>query len=150
MSARKNRRPMRLPAIVPRFIKSAVTIGAIPALVGCDKGRPQQRVQPVVAQYIDKSPPVVAAYDAPLQPEVAPVVAAMVTDQPPPPPRPRDAGVDAAPKKKLPKPIKAPTPVVAALVGPPQDFHPPPAVVAAMLPQQNLVPQPSPNRPKKP
>src|SRR6184192_118865 len=117
MSARKNRTPKRLPSIVPRFIKSAVTIGAIPALVGCDKGRPDQRVQPVVAHYVYKSPAVVAAYtpDAPLE-EITPVVVAAMVNPVPQPPRPRDAGVDAAPKKKLPKPIKAPTPVVAALV----------------------------------
>src|SRR5438445_13752498 len=117
---RKSARGSRLPAIVPRFIKSAVTIGAIPALVGCDKGRAEQRVQPVVAQYIDNRPAVVAAYapDAPLQ-EVAPVVAAMINDQPPPPPVVVDAGVGAqTAKKKKAKLIKAPTPVVAALVGP--------------------------------
>jgi hypothetical protein len=153
MSARKNRPSKRLPAIVPRFIKSAVTVGAIPALIGCDKGRPEQRVQPVVARYIDHAT-VVAAYtpDAPVEDILPAVVAAMVNPVPQPP-RPRDAGVDAAPKKKLPKPIKAPAPVVAALVGPPPDFNPPPAVVAAMLPQQNLVPpapKPSPNKPKKP
>lgn len=153
MSARKNRPPKRMPAIVPRFLKNAVTIGAIPALVGCDKGRPEQHVQPVVAQYIDKSPPVVAAYapDAPapvIEDTLPAVVAAMVN--PPPPPRPRDAGVDAAPKKKLVKPIKAPTPVVAALVGPQPVLDPPPPVVAAMLPQQNVVPKPPANKPKKP
>ena len=155
MSAKKNRSPKRMPAIVPRFLKNAVTIGAIPALVGCDKGRPEQHVQPVVAQYIDKTPPVVAAYapDAPVRgpiDDIVPAVVAAMVSPVPRPPQPRDAGVDAAPhKKKVKPPPPPPPPVVAALVGPPPVFKPPPAVVAAMLPDQNVIAPPK-KQTKKP
>lgn len=105
---RKPKRPSRLPAIVPRFLKSAVTVGAIPALVNCGSSHP--RMQPVVAQMMKEPAPVVAAYA---------------------PDRPVDAGIDAAPT-----PVQAP--VVAAVVPPPPPppvvaaMGPP--VVAAMVP----------------
>jgi hypothetical protein len=143
------RRKKGAPQIVPRFLKAAVTIGAIPALAaGCAKSA--RRQPPVVAYFAPPSPadattpnvvqPVVAAY----QNEIQPVVAAYALDagpvQPPdagPPIRPAvvaayahhgpapvavDAGVDAAPstKKKPPRPVDA---------GP----RIPPPVVAALV-----------------
>lgn len=153
---RKPKRARRLPAIVPRFLKTAVTIGAIPALAGCEKNHP--RMQPVVAQYVEPAP-VVAMYvpDAPPSPMVQPVVAAVV---PPPvvaamvpkpvPTAPADAGVDAAPPPKKKKVVKAPPPpVVAAMVAP--DFQPPPPpVVAAMIPRDDVIgPTTAPVKPKK-
>jgi hypothetical protein len=135
------------PGIVPRFLKGAVTIGAIPALVGaCDKPR---RVQPVVAYFAPPPPadanealrppppPVVAAY----QRDVQPVVAAYAVDAALAPPpadaaQPTDAAVDAPAKKaktskghRVPPP--PPPPVVAAMVAPPG-----PAVVAAYVPRE--------------
>src|SRR5436305_9684147 len=99
------RRTRKAPQIVPRFLKSAVTVGVIPALVGCEK---PQHTQPVVAHYAQPPgsgaerppPPVVAAYqqqvappaDADQRPQ-APVVAYYAP--PPPPTRRIDAGVDA-------------------------------------------------------
>ena len=133
------------PGIVPRFLKGAVTIGAIPALVGaCDKPR---RVQPVVAYFAPPSPddanealrppppPVVAAY----QRDVQPVVAAYAVDAAlaprPADAAPADAPADAPAKKAktskghrvVPPP---PPPVVAAMVAPG------PAVVAAYVPRE--------------
>jgi hypothetical protein len=124
------------PAIVPRFLKSAVTIGAIPAIVAaCGQSH---RVQPVVAYMAapaaapdeasvapnpPPNPPVVAAYQ---QRELQPVVAAYAADAQPVAP-PIDAGVDA-PKKKA-KTTK---------VNPPP---PPPPVVAAMMPRETAVPK---------
>lgn len=127
----RNKRGKRkpVPAIVPRFLKGAVTIGAIPAIAAAC-GKPQNRVQPVVAYMasppappddasITPNPPVVAAY----QREVQPVVAAYAMDAQPVA-LPIDAGVDAAPAKKT-KTDKAtdksklkrpPPPVVAALI----------------------------------
>src|SRR5689334_5403462 len=75
--SRKQKRGKRLPAIVPRFLKGAVTIGAIPALVGaCSTPK---RPQPVVAAYGGALQPVVAYYaaDAGVQPRppLPPVVA---------------------------------------------------------------------------
>jgi hypothetical protein len=108
------------PGIVPRFLKGAVTIGAIPAIAAaCGQSHP--RMQPVVAYMasppappdeasVQPNPPVVAAYQ---QPEVQPVVAAYAID----------AGVDAAPKKKG----KTTTKV--------EQKRPPPPVVAAMMPK---------------
>jgi hypothetical protein len=115
---RGKRKPV--PAIVPRFLKSAVTIGVIPVLAaGCDKPR---HVQPVVAQFARPAPedamrpppPVVAAYQAP------PVV-------------PPDAAPDAtAPKRSVDAAVRRPPPpVVAAMV--PRDIGP--AVVAAYVPR---------------
>jgi hypothetical protein len=141
------------PAIVPRFLKGAVTIGAIPALAaGC--GTPVRRQPPVVAYFAPPAPedasegptrlppPVVAAY------QTQPVVAAYATDAGAAPP-PVDAAVDAprAPtsrKKARPDAALPPPPVVAALVAPP----PPPTVVAAYLPRET-VPVPR-KQPKKP
>jgi hypothetical protein len=126
------------PAIVPRFLKGAVTIGAIPAIVAAC-GQSHRQVQPVVAYMAappappdeasvapDPSPPVVAAYQ---QRELQPVVAAYAGDAQPVAP-PIDAGVDA-PKKKA-KTTK---------VNPPP---PPPPVVAAMMPRDNAVPKTKP------
>ena len=124
---RAKRKPA--PAIVPRFLKGAVTIGVIPAIAACSK---PQRMQPVVAYMaapapaqeagVTPNPPVVAAYQPPPPP---PVVAAM-TPPPvaPPPPAPViDAGVDAAPAKKAKsdktkadKTKRPPPPVVAAMM----------------------------------
>lgn len=76
------------PAIVPRFLKTAVTIGSIPALAAaCAK--PIQRQPPVVAYFAPPPPPVVAALVAPPA-----VVAAYI---------PRDAAIPA-PKKKPKRP----------------------------------------------
>jgi hypothetical protein len=140
------------PAIVPRFLKGAVTIGAIPALAaGC--GTPMHRQPPVVAYFAPPAPedasegptrpppPVVAAY------QVQPVVAAYATDaRPVAPSVPVDAAVDAPPstktKKKAMRPDAAlpPPPVVAALVAPP------PPVVAAYVPRE-VTPVKSPKKP---
>ncbi|HEY6037783.1 MAG TPA: hypothetical protein VIV58_26055 [Kofleriaceae bacterium] len=120
------------PAIVPRFLKGAVTIGAIPAIAAAC-GKPQNRMQPVVAYMAapappeeasitpnpPPNPPVVAAY----QREVQPVVAAYAMDAQPIAP-PLDAGVDAAPAKKA-KPDKTKSDKLK---------RPPPPVVAALLP----------------
>jgi hypothetical protein len=141
------------PAIVPRFLKGAVTIGAIPALAaGC--GKPMHQQPPVVAYFAPpppddavegptRPPPVVAAY------QVQPVVAAYATDAGPvAPPVPTDAAVDAPSatktKKRATRPDAAlpPPPVVAAMVAPP------PTVVAAYVPRE-LPPVP-PKQPKKP
>ena len=96
MSAKK-RTGSRLPAIVPRFLKNAVAIGAIPALSGCFASAP-----PVVAAYsrkYKKQRPVQPPADAgEPTPPVQPVVAAMM-----PPPLGTDAGVDA-PAQKANKP----------------------------------------------
>ena len=115
------------PAIVPRFLKGAVTVGAIPALVAAC-GPSQRRTQPVVAYMatpaapdeasVTPNPPVVAAY------QPAPVVAAYAMDAQPVAP-PLDAGVDA-PTKKTKK------------VNPPP---PPPPVVAAMMPRDAVMPK---------
>jgi hypothetical protein len=87
------------PGIVPRFLKGAVTIGAIPAIAAaCQQSHP--KMQPVVAYMaspperpedatVMPNPPVVAAYQQPDSPPVAP---------------PIDAGVDAAPKRRKSKP----------------------------------------------
>ena len=115
---------------MPRFLKGAVTIGAIPAIAAaCQQSHP--KMQPVVAYMATQperpedatvmpnpppnpppdpppDPPVVAAYQQPDAPLVAP---------------PIDAGVDAAPKKKT----------KATKVDP---KRPPPPVVAAMMPKQ--------------
>jgi hypothetical protein len=120
------------PAIVPRFLKGAVTIGAIPAFAAaCGQSHP--RMQPVVAYMATPAeppdeasvapnppppPPVVAAYQ---QPQLQPVVAAYAVDAQPVAP-PIDAGVDAAPKKKT-KATKV------------DQKRPPPPVVAAMMPK---------------
>jgi hypothetical protein len=139
-SKRGKRKPA--PGIVPRFLKGAVTIGAIPALVGaCEK--PHQ-VQPVVAYFAPPSPqdasvtrpppPVVAAY----QRDIQPVVAAYAVDAALAPPPPIDAAppVDA-PAKKAKKgdrvPPPPPPPVVAAMVR-----GPGPAVVAAYVPREQV------------
>jgi hypothetical protein len=114
-----------VPAIVPRFLKSAVTIGVIPA-IACGPSHP--RMQPVVAYMATPAPgpdeasvtpnlpnpPVVAAYQQP--PPPPPVVAAFAVDAHPVAP-PIDAGVDA-PKKKATKvdPKRPPPPVVAAMM----------------------------------
>jgi hypothetical protein len=123
------------PAIVPRFLKGAVTIGAIPAIVAaCGPAHP--RMQPVVAQMaapppepdeagMTPNPPVVAAYQ---QPELQPVVAAYAGDAQPVAP-PIDAGVDA-PKKKAKTKVNPPPP--------------PPPVVAAMMPRETAVPKTKP------
>jgi len=159
------------PAIVPRFLKSAVTIGAIPALaVACAK--PVKPPPPVVAYMAPPEPmdamrpppPVVAAYALDAQPPIQPVVAAYASDAGPvqpniPPavvaayvgnkiPVAVDAGVDAAPakKKKAPRPDAAlpPPPVVAAMV------RPPPPVVAAMMPRDTDVLDGAPPKKKSP
>jgi len=118
------------PAIVPRFLKDAVTIGVIPAIAACSK---PQRVQPVVAYMaapapaqeagVTPNPPVVAAYQPPPAPPPPPVVAAMAIDAQPIAP-PIDAGVDA-PKKAKQKTEKKSD----------KQQRPPPPVVAAMLPR---------------
>lgn len=160
---RKQKRPKRLPAIVPRFLKGAVTIGAIPTLLGaCDKRHRPAVVaaysQPVVAAYVPQpdQPPVAgdAAVDAPaVVAPPPPVVAAYVRHEAPPRPVPTDAGVDAprAPKKQkaaivVPPPPPPPPPVVAAYV------RPPPPVVAAYVPRPappGGPPAPTPSTPKK-
>jgi hypothetical protein len=124
MSKRGKRKAV--PAIVPRFLKGAVTLGVIPALAGgCEKPRP---VQPVVAYFAPPAPqdamrpPVVAAY------------------QPAPP---VDAGVDAPKKAPVDAPAAPPPPpppVVAAMV-------PPPAVVAAYVPRGSAAPKPPKKKP---
>ena len=158
---KKNGKPKRLPAIVPRFIKNAVAIGTIPALAstGC-----HPRPHPVVATY-QRNAPVVAYYappapiDAgpPVQPVVAmmmPPVVAAVMPQPAPPPA--DAGVDAAPpaKTKPAKPPKATKPPKAAKQPPPPP-NPDILGVAAMFapaPNQQLIPEDvgTPRKAKKP
>jgi hypothetical protein len=136
MRAKRGKRKAA-PAIVPRFLKNAVTVGAIPALAA-SCGSPH-RVQPVVAYFAPPSPgdandgtnrpppPVVAAYQPP-------VVAAYANDSvvaPPPP--------DAAPPADAAKRAKSaadasvplpPPPVVAAMIP-----NPGPAVVAAYVPR---------------
>jgi hypothetical protein len=128
-SKRGNRKAA--PAIVPRFLKGAVTIGAIPAIAAAC-GQSHRQVQPVVAYMATPAaapdeasvtpnppppPPVVAAYQ---QREVPPVVAAYAVDAQPVAP-PIDAGVDAAKKKG--NTTKVDT------------KRPPPPVVAAMMPK---------------
>jgi len=118
------------PAIVPRFLKGAVTIGVIPAIAACSK---PQRMQPVVAYMaapapaqeagVTPNPPVVAAYQPPAPP---PVVAAMAIDAQPVAP-PIDAGVDAPVKKAKQKTEKKSD----------KQQRPPPPVVAAMMPRDD-------------
>jgi hypothetical protein len=132
MQTRRGKRKAA-PAIVPKFLKGAVTIGAIPAIAAaCGPSHP--RMQPVVAYMATPAerpdeasvtpnpppppPPVVAAYQ---RPELQPVVAAYAVDAQPVAP-PIDAGVDAAPKKKT-KATKV------------DQKRPPPPVVAAMMPK---------------
>jgi hypothetical protein len=110
---KKASKPKRVPAIVPRFIKNAVAIGAIPALSGCHPhSHPvvanYQRNAPVVAYFAPPTPVDATEATPPVQPVVAammpsPVVAAMV----PHPPAPADAGVDAPAPKPAKKPAKA-------------------------------------------
>lgn len=146
MRAKRGKR-RAAPAIVPRFLKGAVTIGVIPALVGaCDKPR---RVQPVVAYFAPPSPqdadvphpqpPVVAAYQREIQPVVAAyaVDAAVVAPPLDAAAPPIDAAVPVdAPAKKVKKghvvapPPPPPPPVVAAMIP-----NPGPAVVAAYVPR---------------
>ena len=155
---RKPKRAKRLPAIVPRFLKGVVTIGAIPTLVGaCDKGRPA--VQPVVAYY---SQPVVAAYvgppapppavadagvDAPgvvpTQPVVAAYVPAVVAAYIPREQTPQVPKNKPTPKSKKQKSTKPadPSPAVAAPV------QPPPPVVAAYVPRNEPTPTPKSKKP---
>jgi hypothetical protein len=105
------------PGIVPRFLKGAVTIGAIPAIAAaCGQSHP--RMQPVVAYMA--SPPA-PPDEASVQPN-PPVVAAYQQPAPPPAP-PIDAGVDAAPKTKAKTTNKV------------EQKRPPPPVVAAMMPR---------------
>jgi hypothetical protein len=145
------------PAIVPRFLKGAVTIGAIPALAA-SCARPTRPPPPVVAYMAPPPepqdaaegptrppPPVVAAY------KVQPVVAAYATDaRPVAPSVPVDAGVDAPPATKTKKKARPdaalppPPPVVAALVAPP------PTVVAAYVPREVTPVPPKQKSPKKP
>ncbi|HET9987935.1 MAG TPA: hypothetical protein VFQ65_05430 [Kofleriaceae bacterium] len=116
------------PAIVPRFLKGAVTIGAIPAIAAAC-GPSQRQVQPVVAYM---AAPAATADDA-----------ASVAPNPPPPPvvaayqpaadaqpvsLPVDAGVDAPPKKAKTTKLNPPPP-------------PPPPVVAAMMPRDVVMPK---------
>ncbi|MBV8761586.1 MAG: hypothetical protein JO257_30100 [Deltaproteobacteria bacterium] len=155
MGAKRGKRKAA-PAIVPRFLKNAVTIGVIPALAGaCEK---PHRVQPVVAYMAPPSPrdasepmpppPVVAAYQPP-------VVAAYARDATPIAP-PIDAAVpadasakttDAATKKAKATPdaaaTRVPAPVVAMMVP-----NPGPAVVAAYVPRDPV--KPPPKKPTKP
>jgi hypothetical protein len=139
MAKRGKRKP---PQIVPKFLKNAVVVGAIPALVGCTK---PPRQQPVVANYTQPQP-VVAAYQPP-----PPVVAAYVEDSAPA--RAVDAGVDAPAAKKKVDPKKPPPPVVAMMIkGNGADLDVQPAVVAAYVPRD---PEPglgggSAQKPKKP
>jgi len=142
MKAKRGKRKA-VPAIVPRFLKGAVTMGVIPMLAGgCEKPK---RVQPPVVAYfappedaIRPQPPVVAAY------QLQPVVAAFAVDaaivQPPADATPVKPPADAAAAKR---PVDAaavrrpPPPVVAAMIRP--DFDPTgpvgPAVVAAYMPR---------------
>lgn len=139
------------PAIVPRFLKGAVTIGAIP-MVAAACARPTRPPPPVVAYMAPPEPqdaaegptrpppPVVAAY------KVQPVVAAYAMDAGPvQPPVPVDAPPATKTKTKKARPDAAlpPPPVVAALVAPP----PPPAVVAAYVPREVPPKQKSPKKP---
>lgn len=126
MKAKRGKRKA-VPAIVPRFLKGAVTMGVIPMLAGgCDKPR---HVQPPVVAYfappedaMRPPPPVVAAY------QVQPVVAAYAADaaiaRPP---------ADAAAAKPVDAVVfqPPPPPVVAAMM--PPDIGP--AVVAAYVPR---------------
>jgi hypothetical protein len=129
MRSRRGKRKAA-PAIVPRFLKNAVTIGAIPALAAaCEKPR---QVQPVVAYFAPPSqedangtrrppPPVVAAY------QVQPVVAAYVRDA---------AAVQLSSDAAVPPAVDAarpPPPVVAAMMP-----DPGPAVVAAYVPRDQI------------
>ena len=125
----KRRKRKAVPAIVPRFLKGAVTLGVIPALAGgCEKPRP---VQPVVAYF---APP------APQDAARPPVVAAY---QPAPP---VDAAVDAPKKARVdaPAPPPPPPPVVAAMVPQPAVG---PAVVAAYVPRGSAAPAPAKKKP---
>ena len=128
---RKPKRARRAPAIVPRFLKSVVTVGAIPSLAAACHKQPAPRAQPVVAYYSQPPPPAVAAYapdagPAVKSPLVQPVVAAYVHREPPIRP---DAAVDA-PSALGPTPndtLVPPPPVVAAYVprDPPPPIEPP-------------------------
>jgi len=117
------------PAIVPRFLKGAVTIGAIPAIAAAC-GNSQSRMQPVVAYM---AAPPARSDDASTTPDPPPppppVVAAFQREAEPVAP-PIDAGVDAAPAKKA-KPDKTTTdkPKTDKLK------RPPPPVVAALIPR---------------
>ena len=130
MKAKRGKRKA-VPAIVPRFLKGAVTVGVIPMLAGgCEKPR---RVQPPVVAYfappedaMRPPPPVVAAY------QVQPVVAAFALDaalvQPPVDAATVQPPVDAAAGKRPVDAVVAKRPVDAAVVK-----RPPPPVVAAMI-----------------
>ena len=121
MKAKRGKRKA-VPAIVPRFLKNAVTIGTIPVLAA-SCGPSHKQIQPVVA------------YMGPDE----------RTREPMPAP---DAGVDAATVQQRPPPpvvammVTPPQPVVAMMVTPP----PPPPVVAAMVPRDE--PQPPAPPPK--
>lgn len=125
--ASKPRKRKGAPAIVPRFLKTAVTVGAIPALAaGCDKPR---HTQPVVAYFA--APPPKRDADA-TQPQIPPPPAVALYLAPPP--VAPDAGTDAPAATRQPPP-----PVVAALV---------PAVVAAYVPRDpQPVKKPKPKQP---
>ena len=117
------------PAIVPRFLKGAVTIGAIPAIAAAC-GKPQNKMQPVVAYM---AAPPARSDDASTTPDPAPppppVVAAYQREAEPVAP-PIDAGVDAAPAKKA-KPDKTTTDKTKTE----KLKRPPPPVVAALIPR---------------
>jgi len=116
------------PAIVPRFLKGAVTIGAIPAIAAAC-GNSQSRMQPVVAYMA--APPARSddASTTPDPPPPPPVVAAFQREAEPVAP-PIDAGVDAAPAKKA-KPDKTTTDKTKT----DKLKRPPPPVVAALIPR---------------
>lgn len=137
MKAKRGKRKA-VPAIVPRFLKGAVTMGVIPMLAGgCEKPR---RVQPVVAYFAPPEdamrppPPVVAAYQ--VQPVVAAYAADAAVSKPP---------ADAAAVKPIDAAVlrPPPPPVVAAMV--PRDIPPP--VVAAYVPRD--ADSAPPKKPKK-
>jgi hypothetical protein len=111
---------------VPRFLKTAATVGAIPAcaLVGMACGPSAHRVQPVVAYYVPPKEPVSADAGTPVRPPPA-VVAAYV---------PRDAAVPVAPAP--------PDASAGARVAPP------PPVVAAYVPRDPDPVAPPPKAPK--
>lgn len=158
MKAKRGKRKA-VPAIVPRFLKGAVTMGVIPMLAGgCEKPR---RVQPPVVAYMAPpedamrpQPPVVAAYK--VQPVVAayavdaaivrpPGDSALVTPSDAAALKPTDAAVSKRPADAAVarRPVDAaalrppPPPVVAAMVRPDLDPTGPvgPAVVAAYMPR---------------
>ena len=146
MGKRKN----RAPGIVPRFLKQAVTVGAIPALAAACH-QPQKTQPPVVAYYAPLPPPgkdaqqvVQPAGVAAYTPDRGPAVVAAY--HPSPPVLRPDAAVDARPADAPPAKRSKAGPKTGPQIEPPvvaayqKDLEP--AVVAAYVPRDDEKPAP--------